>query len=222
MAYLILHHDGAYNLYNQVSDGPVYRQALTLQQLKVAIRLLHGEAGPYDLPNRLERAHKFGSSGLHDTTLAQAIAANRAGRSERTLSLSEFIKEYLTLQEAVTTMSAEMETRADNTLDDSAAGALFENTRHNPFVASFPLPADHWLYAPQAPWDAARDESSECPLPVLAVSLRDAVIAAARYAIRGATACGTEPDFDPDALVINLCYALFGPANSTAESSASK
>lgn len=124
MAYLILHHDGAYNLYNQVSDGPVYRQALTLQQLKVAIRLLHGEAGLHALPSRLERAHKFGSSGLYDTTLAQAIAANRAGRSERTLPLSEFIKEYLTLPGVATTRSAEMETQAVNTPVDSTAGAL--------------------------------------------------------------------------------------------------
>lgn len=111
---------------------------------------------------------------------------------------------------------------SSSTASEGLVTGSFENAGHNFFVASFPLPADHWLYSPQAPWDAARGESSECPLPVLAVSQRDAVIAAARYAIRGATACGTEPDFDPDALVINLCYALFGPANSTAESSASK
>ena len=111
---------------------------------------------------------------------------------------------------------------SSSTASEGLVTGSFENAGHNFFVASFPLPADHWLYAPQAPWDAARDESSECPLPVLSGSLRTAVIAAARYAIRGATVRGTEPDFDPDALVMNLCYALCGTANVTAASSASK
>lgn len=78
-------------------------------------------------------------------------------------------------------------------------------------VASYPLPKDHWLYAPRGEWDSVRDEYAECPLPVLSADQRDAVIAAARYAIRGATMCGQEQDFDPDALVLNFCYALCGP-----------
>ena len=80
-------------------------------------------------------------------------------------------------------------------------------------VASLPLPSDHWLYAPLAEWDSVRDESSECPLPILTNEQREAVKAAARYAIRGATMRGQEADFDPDALVQNFVYALCGPAN---------
>ena len=79
-------------------------------------------------------------------------------------------------------------------------------------TASWPLPKDHWLYAPRGEWDNARDEYAECPLPILTNAQRQAVTAAARYAIRGATMCGQEQDFDPDALVQNLCYALCGPA----------
>jgi len=37
------------------------------------------------------------------------------------------------------------------------------------------------------------------------------VVAAIRYAVRGATMCGREQDFDPDALVQNAVYALCGP-----------
>lgn len=77
-------------------------------------------------------------------------------------------------------------------------------------VASSPLPQTHWLYAPLAEWDTERDESAECPLPILTNEQREAVVAAARYAIRGATMRGQEMDFDPDALVLNLCYALCG------------
>lgn len=79
-------------------------------------------------------------------------------------------------------------------------------------VGSLPLPKDHWLYVPRGEWDNERDEYEECPRPILTNAQRKAVIEAARYAIRGATMCGKEMDFDPDALVQNLCYALCGPA----------
>lgn len=80
-------------------------------------------------------------------------------------------------------------------------------------TASFPLPKDHWLYAPRGEWDNKRDEYAECPQPILTNAQRGAVRTAARYAIRGATMCGQDQDFDPDALVLNFCYALCGPAH---------
>lgn len=79
-------------------------------------------------------------------------------------------------------------------------------------TGSLPLPKDHWLYAPRVEWDNTRDTFAECPHPILTNAERQAVKAAARYAIRGATMCGQEPDFDPDALVQNFCFALCGPA----------
>ena|ERR1700756_564892 len=79
------------------------------------------------------------------------------------------------------------------------------------FVGSLPLPSDHWLYAPQSEWDAARDTIAECPLPILTHSQRKEVVAAVRYAIRGATMRGQYADFDPDALVQNAVVALCGP-----------
>ena len=79
-------------------------------------------------------------------------------------------------------------------------------------TASWPLPKDHWLYAPRGEWDSTRDDYAETPQPILTNAQRQAVIVAGRYAVRGATMCGTEMDFDPDALVLNLCYALCGPA----------
>ena len=77
-------------------------------------------------------------------------------------------------------------------------------------VMSFPLPSDHWLYAPNEYRDGEY-EPIDLPKPILTHALRDAVVAAVRYAVRGATMRGQEMDFDPDALVQNSVYALCGP-----------
>jgi len=80
-------------------------------------------------------------------------------------------------------------------------------------LASYPLPKDHWLYAPRV-YREGEVEPAELPAPVFERGQHAAVLtAAARYAIRAATMCGQETDFDPDALVQNLLYALCGPAN---------
>jgi hypothetical protein len=83
------------------------------------------------------------------------------------------------------------------------------------FVGSLPLPKDHWLYAPNAEgWDSERDCSPDTPMPIFDNSQREAVKAALRWAVRGATMNGTESDFDPDALVLNAAYALCGPCGT--------
>ena len=82
-------------------------------------------------------------------------------------------------------------------------------------TVSFPLPKDHWLYAPRTEWDSKRDDYMETPQPILHNAQHDAVIAAARYAIRGATMCGKDMGFDPDAMALNFAYALCGPVGSS-------
>ena len=77
-------------------------------------------------------------------------------------------------------------------------------------VMSFPLPVDHWLYR-EREYLPGKDEPVDLPRPVLTHALREHVVAAVRYAVRGATNCGMELDFDPDALVLNAVYALCGP-----------
>ncbi len=75
------------------------------------------------------------------------------------------------------------------------------------FVASWPLPKDHWLY------DERRSEPP-MPMRVGEGAERDVraqqVRSAARFAIRAATMNGKEPDFDPDALVQNMVIGLLG------------
>ncbi len=79
------------------------------------------------------------------------------------------------------------------------------------FIASFPLPKDHWLYRPMTEWDEGRDDFAETPHPILSREQQDAVRNAARYAIRTATMCGAVQDFDPDAMVLQFVYAMCGP-----------
>ena len=77
---------------------------------------------------------------------------------------------------------------------------------------SIPLPKDHWLFAPNCQeWDSTRDTSADTPIPCVGNDKRDAITAALRWAVRGATMNGKEMDFDPDALVLNAAYALCGP-----------
>ena len=82
-------------------------------------------------------------------------------------------------------------------------------------ILSLPLPKDHWIYKEREYEDGAI-EPNDFPAPILTNSFRRQVIAAIRYAVRGATNCGKEDDFDPDALVQNAVYALCGPYGKAA------
>ena len=82
-------------------------------------------------------------------------------------------------------------------------------------IMSFPLPKDHWLYK-ECEYAEGAVEPNDLPVPILTHSLRQQVIAAIRYAVRSATNCGKEDDFDPDALVQNAVYALCGPYGKAA------
>jgi hypothetical protein len=79
-------------------------------------------------------------------------------------------------------------------------------------VYSYPLPKDHWLYASRE-YEQGAEEPKELAAPILTHAAREQVVSAIRYAVRGATDCGKETNFDPDALVQNAVYALCGPFN---------
>lgn len=79
---------------------------------------------------------------------------------------------------------------------------------------SFPLPKNHWIYK-EREYEPGELEPTDLPAPILPHAPRQQVLAAIRYAVRGATNCGKEKDFDPDALVQNAVYALCGPSGSS-------
>ncbi len=76
------------------------------------------------------------------------------------------------------------------------------------FIGSMPLPKDHWSMV---------DGENIPPMPMRITgrdpryrSFKDAVRAAARYAVRTSTMNGREMDFDPDALCQNMVVGLLG------------
>lgn len=79
-------------------------------------------------------------------------------------------------------------------------------------VYSYPLPKDHWLYSSRE-YEQGAEEPKELAAPILTHAAREQVVSAIRYAVRAATDCGKETNFDPDALVQNAVYALCGPFN---------
>lgn len=97
MSDLIIHHNGAYNIYGTIADGCHYMRALTLDQLRMVVKESYGEHGLRTLPERLERAHRTGCSHINNWTLDDCISANRAGPNESSLSREEFIRQFLTL-----------------------------------------------------------------------------------------------------------------------------
>jgi hypothetical protein len=75
------------------------------------------------------------------------------------------------------------------------------------FVASMPLPKDHWLYAEGHEESPARMRiGNGAERKMMAERIRDA----ARYAIRASTMNGKEIDFDPDAMVQNMVVGMLG------------
>lgn len=101
MANVILHKDGAYQVYTTIGDGPCFESALTLAQLTEYIQQELGAAGLRDLPQRLERAHRTGCSSALGLTLEEVLATNRAGPKEKALSVEDFVRRYLTLPSSV-------------------------------------------------------------------------------------------------------------------------
>ncbi len=96
MGQIILHKQGAYQLYSTISDGPCYETALTLDELKEVLRHEGGQRAIDELPPRLVRAHITGCSGYNNTLLG-CITMNRAGPDGQRVSPEEFIQRWLTL-----------------------------------------------------------------------------------------------------------------------------
>ncbi|HWQ07901.1 MAG TPA: hypothetical protein VN436_02295 [Holophaga sp.] len=88
MARFILHHEGVYNVWTTVADGPCYNGGLTLEQLR--------EVEPVT-DERLARAHATGCSS-HRDSLDDCISINRAGLHEVRIPRDEFIRRFLTIQ----------------------------------------------------------------------------------------------------------------------------
>jgi hypothetical protein len=79
-------------------------------------------------------------------------------------------------------------------------------------LMSYPLPKGHWLYR-EREYVGDSTNPVELPPPFVERTAQnyELLTLAAQYAIRAATDCGKEKDFDPDALVQSFLYAALGP-----------
>lgn len=98
MGQVILHKDGAYNLYSTVADGPCFEEALTLDELKEEIKEEQGNLGLRNFERRLEQAHKTGTSSMVGHDLKSMISGNTVGPGGKPMPYDEFIEKYLTLR----------------------------------------------------------------------------------------------------------------------------
>lgn len=103
MAHIIIHYNGAYNLYSTVVDEPLYESAISEEQLRLHVKLKDGESGLAALPERIDRAKKFGSSSFLDSSLHSVVDRNRAGVSGIRMTFNAFVDKYLTLPKPVLT-----------------------------------------------------------------------------------------------------------------------
>lgn len=133
-------------------------------------------------------------------------------------------------------MSGELPDNPIEAIADAAGGTVKEVVilpdGSGAGTVSFPLPKDHWLYRPSTfnvppmPFRLGTDEvfffgvTKKLPpeggtlagelRPIDKRAFERAIRAAGKYAVRCATMNGTDPDFDPDALLQNLVVGMLG------------
>lgn len=84
---------------------------------------------------------------------------------------------------------------------------------------SMPPPKNHWLLANPGEFNVPPMPLRMGTANALREPMRQALIAAGRYALRCATMNGREMDFDPDALLQNLVVGMIGYHTPTGLSS---
>lgn len=92
MPRVIIHHEGFYNEYSTVSDGPCWKRGLTLNELKRITKDEEGERGLRQLEDRLVRAHEKGTSAYMDDDLKDTV---NYFLHQENMTLEHFINKFL-------------------------------------------------------------------------------------------------------------------------------
>jgi hypothetical protein len=98
MSQVILHHNGAYNLFESAYDGPCWEHAVPLDVLTDWYKEMYGKQGLLELQSRLHRAHLKGTSSHIENSIAEVISIWLSKNKTRTVE--KFIDRYLTLRES--------------------------------------------------------------------------------------------------------------------------
>lgn len=94
MPRIIIKLENKYLEWSTVVDAPV-TYGMSLKEFKEYYKEEYGSNGMEDLPRRLQRVNKTGSSSMTES-LGNLIAVNRAGENERRLTKKGIIKKYIT------------------------------------------------------------------------------------------------------------------------------
>lgn len=94
MPRVIIHHEGVYNEYTTVSDGPCWESGLTLEQLQMITKEEDGNNGLRVLEERLVRAHKKGTSCVLDKDLEDTVSPYLYRED---MTVEEFIEKFMTI-----------------------------------------------------------------------------------------------------------------------------
>jgi len=79
--------------WSTISDSPA-TLGMTLDEFQDYYRAEYGRRGMRELPERLERTEKKGTSAFQDDSVEDTIFHNRAGDDEETLSADEIYEKY--------------------------------------------------------------------------------------------------------------------------------
>lgn len=97
MGKYIIKLDDYYMEWTTISDAPA-TFGMSLDEFKEYYQEEYGNKGMEDLPKRLERIEKYGSSSIVPKSAEDVIFLNRAGYNEKTLSRSEIIEWFCVKQ----------------------------------------------------------------------------------------------------------------------------
>ena len=93
MGKLIIKIKDRYFEWSTVSDSPT-TYGMTLDKLREYIKEEYGNVGLEQLPARLERVEKYGTSSYDYESATKLCAHNRAGENEKHISLEQIYKRY--------------------------------------------------------------------------------------------------------------------------------
>lgn len=93
MPRFIVHSDGWFFQWSTITDGPE-TWGMSRPDFEEFYREEYGRAGMAELPARLDRAEKFGSSLLRETSAEDVVSSNNAGYKGSSLTLAQIVQIY--------------------------------------------------------------------------------------------------------------------------------
>lgn len=94
MSRLIIKIEQWYFEWSTVADAPTTK-GMELPLLAYHIAESYGEEGLHDLPMRLARIQKTGTSSIDGTTVDDLLVANRAGPGETCITKEQLLAQYV-------------------------------------------------------------------------------------------------------------------------------